>query len=49
MADLADRAHEVTITTRVKAAAAGGFDPARYSNAVEEPLDEAYIERMETP
>lgn len=45
LANLADKADGGKVTLRIEACSAAGFDPAWLRNAVEEPLDEADIER----
>jgi hypothetical protein len=49
LANLADKSEGGQVTVRIEArpAAAGGFDPSWLRNAVEEPLDEADIERRD--
>jgi hypothetical protein len=48
VANLADKSDGGRVTIRVKGVAAAGFDAAWLRNAVEEPLDEADIERQPT-
>src|SRR5579884_1024843 len=48
IANLAEKADGGKVAIQVEASAAAGFDPAWLRNAVEEPLDEADIERLET-
>lgn len=46
IANLADKSDEAKVKIRVEGAAAQGYDPSWLRNAVEEPLDEADIERL---
>lgn len=46
IANLADKSDEGKVTVRVEGSSGGGFDPSWLRNAVEEPLDEADIERI---
>ncbi|SRR5579883_851161 len=45
LANLADKSDGEKVTIRIEARSSAGFDPAWLRNAVEEPLDEADIER----
>ena len=45
LANLAEKSDSGKVTIRVEARSAAGFDPAWLRNAVEEPLDEADVER----
>jgi hypothetical protein len=45
IANLADKSDEGTVNVNVEGTSVGGFDPSWLRNAVEEPLDEADIER----
>jgi len=46
IANLADKSDSGKVTVRVTGTAAAGYDPSWLRNAVEEPLDEANIERQ---
>ena len=46
IANLADKSDDSKVTVNVKGSSSEGFDPSWLRNAVEEPLDEADIERM---
>jgi hypothetical protein len=46
IANLADKSDDRKVTVNVEGASSGGFDPSWLRNAVEEPLDEANIERL---
>jgi hypothetical protein len=46
IANLADKSDDRKVTVNVEGASSGGFDPLWLRNAVEEPLDEANIERL---
>jgi len=46
IANLADKSDEGRVTVRVEGSSTSGFDASWLRNAVEEPLDEADIERM---
>ncbi len=46
IANLADKSDEGKVNVNVEGTSAAGFDPSWLRNAVEEPLDEANIERM---
>lgn len=48
LANLADKADGGKITVRISGTSRAGFDPAWFRNAVDEPLDEADIERQMT-
>jgi len=46
IANLADKSDDNKVTVNVEGSSSEGFDPSWLRNAVEEPLDEAEIERM---
>ncbi|RMF20106.1 MAG: hypothetical protein D6760_12325 [Deltaproteobacteria bacterium] len=46
IANLADKSDDDKVTVRVEGTSQEGYDPLWFRNAVEEPLDEAGIERM---
>jgi hypothetical protein len=46
IANLADKSDDGKVTLRVEGTSQEGYDPSWFRNAVEEPLDEADIERM---
>jgi hypothetical protein len=46
IANLADKSDEAKVRIRVEGTASGGYDPSWFRNAVEEPLDEADIDRL---
>jgi len=46
IANLADKSDDAKVKIRVEGTAMGGYDPSWLRNAVEEPLDEADIERL---
>lgn len=46
IANLADKSDDSKVTVNVEGSSSEGFDPSWLRNAVEEPLDEADIERM---
>jgi hypothetical protein len=45
IANLADKSDGGKVTILIEASAAGGYDPNWFRNAVEEPLDEADVEK----
>jgi hypothetical protein len=45
IANLAEKSDGGKVTIRVEGTAQGGYDPSWLRNAVEEPLDEADVER----
>lgn len=47
IANLADKADGERVTIRVEATSSAGFDPVWLRNAVEEPLDEADVEKLQ--
>jgi hypothetical protein len=47
IANLADKSDSGQITVRIEGTSQSGFDPSWLRNAVEEPLDEANVERSE--
>ena len=46
IANLADKSDDEKVKIRIEGTAADGYDPSWLRNAVEEPLDEADIERL---
>jgi len=46
IANLADRSDDRRVTVNVEGTSSEGFDPSWLRNAVEEPLDEADIEKL---
>lgn len=46
IANLADKSDDGKVTVHVEGTSQEGYDPSWFRNAVEEPLDEADIERM---
>ena len=47
IANLADKSDGAKVRIRVEGSSSAGFDPSWLRNAVDEPLDEADIERIE--
>ncbi len=49
IANLADKSDQGKVTVKVEGMSSAGFDPSWLRNAVEEPLDEANIDRLGDP